>query len=87
MRQVKVTAGRKLVQRMAVIACVGILGVGAAACGDDTTVTPEAPANTSQQAPAATTPAAAAATTPAASATTPAGAPATSDPQSGGAGF
>jgi|tagenome__1003787_1003787.scaffolds.fasta_scaffold17940061_1 hypothetical protein len=85
MRQVKVTAGRKLVQRMAVIACVGILGVGAAACGDDTTVTPEAPANTSQQAPAATTPAPAA-TTPAASATTP-GAPATSNPQSGGAGF
>ena len=86
MRQVKVTAGRKLVQRMAVIACVGILGVGAAACGDDSTVTPEAPANTTQQAPAATTPAAAA-TTPAAAATTPAGAPATSDPQSGGAGF
>jgi hypothetical protein len=79
MREVKVTAGRKVAQRLAVIACVGILGIGAAACGDDTTVTPEAPANTTQQAPAATTPAAAA--------TTPAGAPATSNPQSGGAGF
>jgi len=77
MRQVKVTAGRKVVQRFAVVACVAILGVGATACGDDT-VTPGAPANTTQQAPAATTPAAAA-TTPAA--------PATSNPQSGGAGF
>jgi hypothetical protein len=79
MRQVKVTAGRKVVQRLAVIACVGILGVGTAACGDNS-VTPQSPTVTGgQQAPAATTPAAAA--------TTPAGAPATSNPQSGGAGF
>ena len=76
MSQVKVTAGRKVVQRFAVVACVAILGVGATACGDNT-VTPGAPANTTP---------AAAATTPAAAATTPA-APATSNPQSGGAGF
>jgi hypothetical protein len=47
MRQVKV------VQRFAVVAFVGILGLGAAACGDDTKVTPEAPSPS--QAPAAVT--------------------------------
>ena len=43
MRQVKVTAVRKVARRIAIIACVGILGVGAAACGDDSVVTPQAP--------------------------------------------
>ena len=73
MRQVKITAASKVVQRIAVIACVGILGVGAAACGDNTKVTPQAPTPT--QAPAA-------GQTPAT--TTP---PTTASAQSGGSGF
>ena len=73
MRQVKVTARNKVVQRAAVVACVAILGVGAAACGDDSVVTPQAPSVTN--APAAVT-------TPPAAVTTPA-----SSPQAGGSGF
>jgi hypothetical protein len=58
MRQVKV----KVVHRIAVIACVAILGVGAAACGDDSVGTPQAPtggstpAGATTPAPGATTP-------------------------------
>jgi hypothetical protein len=44
MRQVKVTVASKIVHRIAVIACVGLLGVGAAACGSSgDNVTPQAP--------------------------------------------
>ena len=54
MRQVKVTAVGKVVQRIAVIACVAILGVGATACGSTgDNVNPQAPTPT--QAPAAVT--------------------------------
>jgi len=66
----------KVVHRIALIAFVAIIGVGAAACGDDS-VTPQSPGSTPS---AVTTPAAAAPT-----ATTPAAA--TTNPQSGGAGF
>jgi hypothetical protein len=62
MRQVKVTAASKVARRFAVIACVAILGVGAAACGDDSVVTPQAPtggstpAGVTTPAPGETTP-------------------------------
>lgn len=56
MRQVKVTAVSKVGQRIAVIACVAILGVGAAACGSTgNTVTPKAPTPTTAR-PTVTTP-------------------------------
>jgi hypothetical protein len=42
MRQVKATVASKVGRRIAMIACVGILGVGAAACGDNS-VTPQSP--------------------------------------------
>ena len=72
MRQVKVTAVSKVVQRIAVVACVAILGVGAAACGSTSdNVTPKAPTPTS--APSAVS--------------TPPTTPPTTSPQSGGAGF
>ena len=57
MRQVKVTALNKVVQRIAVVACVAILGVGAAACGDDSVVTPQAPTVTIAPTGATTPPA------------------------------
>ena len=47
MGQVKVTAASKVVQRIAVVFCVAILGVGAAACGSTgDNVTPQAPTPT-----------------------------------------
>ena len=56
MRQVKVTAVSKVVQRIAVIACVAILGVGAAACGSTgNNVTPKAPTPTTARPNAVTT--------------------------------
>jgi len=79
MRQLKITAMNGVAKRIAIVACVAALGVGAAACGDNS-VTPQSPTVTGGGQPAATTPAAAAAST------TPAPAPTTS-PQSGGAGF
>ncbi len=48
----------KVVHRIALIACVAMFSVGAAACGDDS-VTPESPGSTPSgvSTPAATTPA------------------------------
>ena len=43
MRHVNATVGSKVVRRFAAVACVAILGVGAAACGDDSVDTPGAP--------------------------------------------
>ena len=74
MRRVKVTSARTVVRRIAPIACVALLGVGAAACGSSSnTGTHDSP--TATTAPSGATPAPA----------TPA--PATTAPQSGGAGF
>ena len=71
MRQVKVTAISKVGHRIAVMACVAILGVGATACGaSSNNVTPQAPTVTVAK-PTATTVAT----------------PPTTSPQSGGAGF
>jgi len=78
MRQLKITAMNGVAKRIAIVACVAALGVGAAACGDNS-VTPQSPTVTGGGQPAATTPAAAAGTTPAPAPTT--------SPQSGGAGF
>jgi len=72
MNQVKVRTTSKMFRRVAAVAFVAIIGVGATACGDDS-VTPPSPN---------TTPAAG--TTKAPSATTPS---ATTNPQGGGAGF
>jgi hypothetical protein len=73
MRRVKVSAANKVVQRIAVIGCAAILGVGAAACGSaGNTVTPKAP-----------TPTTPAPTTARPTVTT----PPTTAPKSGGAGF
>jgi hypothetical protein len=52
MGQVKVTPVSKVGRRIAVMACVAILGVGATACGASDTVTPQAP--TQQSVPPAT---------------------------------
>ena len=68
MKQVMSKVGR----RIAIIACVGIIGVGAAACGDNS-VTPQSPQTPGSTPSAVTTPAAAAVTTP--------------SPQAGGSGF
>ena len=57
MRQVKVTARNNVVHRIAVVACVAVLGVGAAACGDDSVVTPQAPSVTNAPAAVTTPPA------------------------------
>jgi hypothetical protein len=55
MRQVKVTAASKVVQRIAIVACVAILGVGATACGSTgSNVTPGAPTPTVAKAPTTT---------------------------------
>ena len=72
MNQVKVRTTSKMFRRVAAVAFVAIIGVGATACGDDS-VTPQSPN---------TTPAAG--TTKAPSATTPS---ATTNPHGGGAGF
>jgi hypothetical protein len=57
MRQVKATAVSNVVQRIAVIACVAILGVGAAACGSSgNTVTPKAPTPTTVRSTVTTPP-------------------------------
>jgi hypothetical protein len=57
MRQVKVTPVRNVVHRVAVIACVAILGVGAAACGSTSnTDTPKAPTPTTVGSPVSTPP-------------------------------
>jgi hypothetical protein len=72
MRQVKVTAVSKVAQRIALIACVAILGVGATACGSSGNVTPKAPTPTTARSTVTTPP------------TT---APPTTAPKSGGAGF
>lgn len=74
MNHVKATTSSKMFRRVAAVAFVAVIGLGATACGDDS-VTPQSP-NTS--------PAPAAATTPAPAATTPS---ATTNPDSGGAGF
>jgi hypothetical protein len=58
MNQVKVRTTSKMFRRVAAVAFVAVIGVGATACGDDS-VTPQSP-NTSPAAPAATTPAPAA---------------------------
>lgn len=55
MKQVKARAGTKVVQRIAVVACVAILGVGAAGCGDNSG-TPQAPTPTQAPAAGVTTP-------------------------------
>ena len=74
MKRVKVVSARKVVWRIAPIACVALLGVGAAACGSSSnTGTHDAPTVTTVPASAAAAPATAA--------------PATTAPQSGGAGF
>jgi hypothetical protein len=77
MKRDRSTTGRKVVQRFAALACVAVLGVGAAACGSSgkTGHNDQPPATTAPSA-ATTAPAPAAATT-----------PATTSPQSGGAGF
>jgi len=56
MRQVRITVRDKVVSRIAVVACVAILGVGVTACGssDGGSVTPGAPATNAPS--AATTP-------------------------------
>ena len=55
MRRVNVTPASKIAHRIAVMACVAILGVGATACGaSDNNVTPQAPAVTTPK-PTATT--------------------------------
>lgn len=71
MRQLKPTTTSKVGRRIAMMACVAALGLGATACGasDSNNVTPGAPTGT-VQVPAATTPA-----------------PAATNPQSGGSGF
>ena len=73
MNQIKVRTTNKMFRRMAAVAFVAVIGLGATACGDNS-VTPQSP-NTSP-APAGTTPAPAA-TTPSA----------TTNPSNGGAGF
>lgn len=81
MRRVKVSSARNVARRIAPVACVAMLGVGAAACGSSSkTGTHDAP--TATTAPSGATVAPSGATT--APATT---APATTAPQSGGAGF
>jgi len=79
MKQVKVTAVNRVFRRIAVVACVAALGVGAAACGDNS-VTPQSPSGGTTPAAGTT---AKAGTTPSA-VTTPS---ATTNPNSGGAGF
>jgi hypothetical protein len=67
----------KVMQRVAAITCVAVLGVGAAACGSNTNT------NHSNQPPATTSPSGATTALATPAATT----PATTSPQSGGAGF
>jgi hypothetical protein len=71
------TTVRKVMQRVAALTCVAVLGFGAAACGSSSTT------NHSNQPPATTSPSGAT-TAPATPAAT---TPATTSPQSGGAGF
>jgi hypothetical protein len=59
MNQVKVRTTSKMFRRVAAVAFVAAIGIGATACGDDS-VTPQSPNTTPAQAPAATTPAPAA---------------------------
>jgi len=58
MRQLKPTTTSKVGRRIAMMACVAALGLGATACGasDSNNVTPGAPTGTAVQVPAATTP-------------------------------
>jgi hypothetical protein len=55
MGHVKTTVASKVVRRLAAVACVALLGVGAAACGDDSVDNPGAP--TPGSTPSVTTPA------------------------------
>jgi len=71
MNQVKVRTTSKMFRRVAAVAFVAAIGIGATACGDNS-VTPQSP-NTTPAGPAATTPAAAT--------------PGATQPQSGGSGF
>ena len=74
MRRVKVSSARNIARRIALIACVAMLGVGAAACGSSS--------NTgTHDSPTATTAPSGATKVPASTA------PASTAPQSGGAGF
>jgi hypothetical protein len=58
MRQLKPTTAHRVGRRVAMMACVAVLGLGATACGasDSNNVTPGAPTGTTPAAPAATNP-------------------------------